>query len=70
LDCRASAVFTIDIDGAKQPDDGPRRPNSGEHRARMNNENRQVNRAAWCGVCIGEGDPRALQSQRPRCRMS
>ena len=42
LDCRASAVFPIDIDGAKQPDEGPRRPNSGQRRARMNNENRQV----------------------------
>jgi transposase InsO family protein len=33
-------------------------------------ERMKVNRAAWCGVCIGEGDPRALQSQRPRSRMS
>ena len=33
-------------------------------------ERMKANRAAWCGVCIGEGDPRALQLQRPRSRMS
>jgi transposase InsO family protein len=33
-------------------------------------ERMKANRAARCGVCIGEGDPRALQLQRPRSRMS
>jgi putative transposase len=30
----------------------------------------KANRAARCGVCTGEGDPRALQLQRPRSRRS
>ena len=33
-------------------------------------ERMRTNRAARCGVCIGEGDPRALQLQRARSRMS
>jgi transposase InsO family protein len=33
-------------------------------------ERMKTNRAARCGVCIGEGDPMALQLQRPRSRMS
>jgi putative transposase len=33
-------------------------------------ERMKINRAARCGVCIGEGDPRASQLQRPRSRMS
>jgi putative transposase len=33
-------------------------------------ERMKANRAASCGVCIGEGDLRALQLQRPRSRMS
>ena len=33
-------------------------------------ERMKANRAARCGVCPGEGDPRALQLQRPRSRMS
>jgi len=30
----------------------------------------KANRATRCGVCPGEGDPRSLQLQRPRSRMS
>ena len=33
-------------------------------------ERMKANRAARCGVCIGEDDPRALQLQRPQSRMS
>jgi transposase InsO family protein len=33
-------------------------------------ERMKANRAARCGVCIGEGDPAALQLQRARSRMS
>jgi hypothetical protein len=32
-------------------------------------ERMKANRAARCGVCIGEGDSRALQLQRPSSRM-
>ncbi len=33
-------------------------------------ERMKGNRAARCGVCVGETDSRALQLQRPRSRMS
>ena len=33
-------------------------------------ERMKANRAARCGVCVGETDSRALQLQRPRSRMS
>jgi hypothetical protein len=33
-------------------------------------ERMKANRAARCGVCLGEGDPRALQLQRSKSRMS
>jgi putative transposase len=33
-------------------------------------ERMKANRAARCGVCTGGSDPRALQLQRPRSRMS
>jgi hypothetical protein len=33
-------------------------------------ERMKANRATRCGVCTGRSDPRALQSQPPRSRMS